>query len=212
MVGRPMPRLTYSPSRSSAATFMAIRSGGRPTGPPSRTARPSCSVVRPTAMRICRSTAGSKCVVVRTMRSTKMPGVTTASGSSAPDGDDLAHLGDRRPGGHREGRPEVAHAAAVDQVARRVGAVRLQQREVAADGALEDVRPAVELAHLLALGGGRADAGRRVEAGQPGAAGAHALDERALRHHLERDLARRHLVADRRLEGRGWRRSCRSSG
>ena len=50
--------------------------------------------------------------------------------------------------------------------------------------ALEDVALAVEDALLLARGDRGADAGRRVEPGEPGAAGAHALDQRALRHHL----------------------------
>ncbi len=80
--------------------------------------------------------------------------------------------------------------------------MRLEEREVGADRALEDVAASVEDALLLALGDRRADAGRREEPGEPGAAGAHALDQRPLRHHLELDLAGLHLLADRRLERR----------
>jgi hypothetical protein len=52
---------------------------------------------------------------------------------------------------------------------------------------------AVELARLLALGDERAVAGRREERGDAGAAGAHALGERALRHELDLELAREEL-------------------
>jgi hypothetical protein len=110
-VGSPMPRFTYSPSRSSAAARIASRSGGSPVGPPSRTERSSMLFWRPTAIRIWRSTPTSRWVVVFTTRSTKMPGVTTASGSSEPvadrcDDDPLADARDQRDGAHG-----LSHAA-----------------------------------------------------------------------------------------------------
>ena len=61
-----------------------------------------------------------------TTRSTKMPGVTTASGSSAPERHDLVDLHDRRRRGRRHDRPEVARRLAVDEVA---PAVRLQRAD-----------------------------------------------------------------------------------
>src|SRR5205085_6923416 len=79
--------------------------------------------------------------------------------------------------------------------------VGLEEREVGLDRAFEDVTSAVELTDLLAFGDGRADTSRREESGEPRAAGAHALDERPLRDHLELDLAGLQLIADRRREG-----------
>ena len=52
--------------------------------------------------------------------------------------------------------------------------------DVGEQAALHDVGLAVELAHLLALGDQRADAGLGVEGRDAGAAGADALGERAL--------------------------------
>src|SRR5262249_29420705 len=111
---------------------------------------------------------------------------------------DLGDLGDRRVGRGRERRTEVARAAAEGEVARGVGLMRAQQREVGADRLLEEVAPAAELAHLLALGDRRTDAGRCVEGGDSGPSGSHALDERALRYQLELDLARADLLRKRR--------------
>ncbi len=54
--------------------------------------------------------------------------------------------------------------------------------------ALEDVRPAVELARLLALGDQRPVAGWREERRNAGAGRAHPLGERALRDELDLDL------------------------
>ena len=65
--------------------------------------------------------------------------------------------------------------------------------EVGADAALEDVGLAVELLMLLALRDLRPDAGLGVEAGNPRAACAHPLGERALRRELDLDLVREEL-------------------
>ena len=61
---------------------------------------------------------------------------------------------------------------------------------------LHDVGLAVELAHLLALGNQRADAGLGVEGRDAGAAGADALGERALRVELELELAGEVLLGE----------------
>src|SRR5690606_18723368 len=84
---------------------------------------------------------------------------------------------------------------------------RLDDREVARDGALEHVAPAVELAELLlrrrlrhravgrvlerqaAVADRGAGAGRRVEGRDARAAGAQPLGERALRAELHLELA-----------------------
>ncbi len=69
-----------------------------------------------------------------------------------------------------------------------------QEGEVDPDRLFEDVRPPAELPDLLAPRDVGADPGRRVEGGDPGAAGAHALDEGALGNELDLELAGRDLL------------------
>src|ERR1043166_899604 len=90
---------------------------------------------------------------------------------------------------HRHHRIEVARRLAVREVAPAIGAVRAQQRHVAAQRLFEYVALAVDLAHLLAVGELGADADGRIEAAEPGGSGAHALADDALRHQLEFDAA-----------------------
>src|SRR5439155_559157 len=85
-----------------------------------------------------------------------------------------------------------------DEVPVPVGTVRAHEGEVGTERGLEDVLAPPERPPLLALGDQRAGAGRRVEGGDAGAAGPHALGERPLRHQLELDLARLDLLLDRR--------------
>src|SRR5690606_25965474 len=87
------------------------------------------------------------------------------------------------------GEIEVARGLAEHEVAGFVGLPRLDDAEVGENAALEDVRFAGELLVLLAFGDLGADAGLGVEAGDAGAAGAHALGERALRAELVLELA-----------------------
>jgi hypothetical protein len=61
-----------------------------------------------------------------------------------------------------------------------VGLVGTDQGEVGVPGGLEDVRDAVEVAELFALGDGGAGADGGVEGGDAGAGAADALGERAL--------------------------------
>jgi hypothetical protein len=63
------------------------------------------------------------------------------------------------------------------------------QRHVALDGELQDMRASVDLPGLLALGQRRADADRAVEGADAGPGGPHPLGERALRHDLQLDPA-----------------------
>src|SRR6476619_5035326 len=95
-----------------------------------------------------------------------MPGVTTTSGSMPP-----------------AGTTSWTWTIVV------VGAVRLDEGVVGADRQLEHVVPAVDLAHLLALGERGAVAGRGEERADAGPGRADALGEVALRHELELDLA-----------------------
>ena len=119
-----------------------------------------------------------------------MPGVTTTSGSRPPTSTTSATWATTVGGGGGHDRAEVAGGLAVDEVAQPVGAVGPDQRDVAADRVLQDVRAAVDLAGLLALGQRRADAGGAEERADAGAGGAHPLGEVALRDHLELDPAR----------------------
>jgi hypothetical protein len=63
---------------------------------------------------------------------------------------------------------------------------------------LEEIAPAVEDPLLLAVGHARCRRRSGVERRQASPAGADALDQRALRHKLELDLAGADLLGDRR--------------
>src|SRR5438309_518177 len=103
--------------------------------------------------------------------------------------DHLLGLDDREFRRHGHHRIEVARRLAIREVAPAVGAVRAQQRHVAAQRFFEHVALAVDLAHLLAIGEFGADAHRRIEAAEPGRGGAHAFADDALRHQYEFDAA-----------------------
>ena len=120
-----------------------------------------------------------------------MPGVWTWSGSSSPGStsSSTSAMVMLAGGGHH--RVEVARGLAEDEVAAAVALPRLDDAKSAVQRALEHVVAPVELARLLALGDQGADAGRREERGDAGAAGADALGERALRVELDLELARR---------------------
>ena len=93
-----------------------------------------------------------------------------------------------RAGGGHHG-VEVARGAAVDEVALRVAAPGFDEGEVGFEGGLEEVRFAVEVAGLLAVGDDGADAGGGVEGGDACAAGADALGEGALRDEVDFEFA-----------------------
>ena len=194
-----MPRLTYCPSCSSCATRAAsCVARQRHLSPP-----PACRTVR-RSMRFSVACSAPSA----TTRCTKIPGSVDVVGVELARLDELLDLGDRDPPGHRDQRVEVARGLVEDQVAVPVALRRAHQREVGDDRLLEHVLAAVEDARLLrrrgerdrpvrrvaprqaALGDLRADAGRRVEGGDPGAAGAQPLGQRALRGQLDLELAR----------------------
>jgi hypothetical protein len=89
------------------------------------------------------------------------------SGSRLADRHDLLDLGDADLAAGRGRLVEVARGLAEHEVAALVGLPALDDREVGADAALEDIILAVETLDLLALGDLRADAGLGVEAGMP---------------------------------------------
>src|SRR5439155_3119124 len=98
--------------------------------------------------------------------------------------------------GLRAQRIEVARRLAEYEISPFVALPRLDDREVAADGAFEHALLAGELARLFALGDLRAIAGRRVEALDARAAGAQPLGERALRTQLDLQLSRQEQLLE----------------
>ena len=94
--------------------------------------------------------------------------------------DDVVDLGDRDVRGAGHGGVEGAAGAVVDEVAAAVGLVGANDGEVGVEGGFEDVRNAVEVADLFAVGGDGADADGGVERGDPSAGAADAFGEVAL--------------------------------
>ena len=92
-------------------------------------------------------------------------------------------------GRHRHDRIEVAGRQRVLKIAEIVGQERVNQREVGMQRRLQQIGLSGHFDLLLALFDERADAGRRQDAAEAAAAGADALDERALRHQVDRHLA-----------------------
>src|SRR5215210_2626755 len=105
------------------------------------------------------------------------------------DGDDLLDLGDAGPAAGRRRQVEIARGLAEHEVAAFVGLPALDDAEVGADSALEDVILAVEALHFLALGDLRSDARLGEESRNPRATRAHALGKRALRTKFDLELA-----------------------
>ena len=124
-----------------------------------------------------------------TTRSTKMPGVCTAFGVERAKLHHLAHLRHREARRRRHHRIEVPRRLAIDEIAPAVAALGLEERHVGLDRRLEHVQLAVDGAALLALAEPRSGRDAREETADPGAAGADALAQRALRHQFELDPA-----------------------
>src|SRR3954453_22091038 len=206
-----MPRFTYEPSSSSAAARAAI-----------------CSRVS--------GISGLQLLALRLVGLARLDGAlldplldVLANGNDTLDVDtgqvdlvrvqltrldQLLHLRDRDPAGHRGERVEVPRAAVEDQVAVDVALERVHQAEVGDDRLLQHVRRAVDLPRLLRLRGLRdravgvvllrqpalgdlgADPGRRVERGDPAAAGPQLLGQRALRRQLDLQLTGQELPGE----------------
>src|SRR6185437_8491407 len=109
------------------------------------------------------------------------------------DLDELLDLGDGDLAAGRDHRIEVARRLAIDEVAGLVALPRLDDRQLRPDARLEHVLASVESLRFLAFGEQRSRGGRRVEAGNAGAAGADLLGERSLRRQLQVELGRQHL-------------------
>ncbi len=139
-VGIPMPRLTYWPSV--AASVRPSSGAGHSAILPVAASivigahRPLFSI-RFSGLGTC------------TTRCTKMPGVCTVGGVDLSGLDELLDLGDRDPAGRGTVRVEVGGGLPVDEVAVPVALPGVHQREVGADGPLENVGDTVELAGLL---------------------------------------------------------------
>ena len=125
---------------------------------------------------------------------TSTPGVLTASGRDDADRHDVVWLGDHDFGRERHDRIEIVRGQRVFEVAVVVGLLAADEGEVALDRLFQQVGLAVDLDGLLALFNQGADAGRSEDAAETDAAGANALDERALRRELDLDFARDHLL------------------
>src|SRR6185312_10840072 len=117
-------------------------------------------------------------------------GIELAGGNEMLDLGD----GDFRGGGHH--RIEVPRRLAVDQIAGGVALPGMNDREVGEQAALHQIFLAVELAHFLAFGNQRADAGLGEEGGNAGPSRTDALGERALRIELEFQFARQELLGE----------------
>ncbi len=107
----------------------------------------------------------------------------------AADGHDLLDLGDADLAGGRHRLVEVARGLAEDEVAALVRLPALDDGEIGANAALQDIILAVEILHFLALGHFGADTGPGVEAGNAGAARAAALGQCPLRAEFHLELA-----------------------
>src|SRR5579859_2686904 len=114
--------------------------------------------------------------------------------------DDLLDFDDGDARSFGEARIEVLSAAFEFAVAQAVGAIGRHEGIVDLDRWLEDEGLAVKETQLFVAGDGCTNASWRVDAGEPSAAGAQALDQRALRDDLEFDRSRRGLLAGRRVD------------
>ena len=112
-----------------------------------------------------------------------------AVGIERSDRHDFLDLGHAYLARSRHRLIEIARGLAEDQVAAFIRLPALDDREIGADAAFEDIVLAVEVFHFLALGNQRADAGLGVETGNASAARAAALRQGPLRAELDLQFA-----------------------
>ena len=117
-----------------------------------------------------------------------------AVGVEAALGHDFLDLYHGHLAGGRHVRVEVARGLAEHQVARGVGAPRLDDRQISAQPGFADIILALEILDRLALGHHRADAGLGIEGRDAGAAGADTFGQRPLRVQLQLQFARQILA------------------
>src|SRR3981081_1719740 len=104
------------------------------------------------------------------------------------DWNDMLGCDNDRIGCHGHDRIEVAGRQRIGEIAEVVGQKRVDQRKIRAKSRLEQEALAVDLDLALAFLDNRADAGCRQHASKAATAGPNALDKRALRHKIDRQL------------------------
>src|SRR5271170_6090845 len=149
-VGRPMPRLTRSPGRSSCATRMAIKVRS------SIASLPGDQVV---------DQYGRRHHFIRSYDS---------------NWNDFAGLGHHHVGSHGHQGIKIARGHAVSQVANMVGAARVEERELGSQRHIQQIHVAVNFEGSLTLRNCCAHAGRSQHAAETVSTGANSLGERSL--------------------------------
>ena len=110
------------------------------------------------------------------------------------DRNDVFGRDNHRVGRHRHHRIKVTSGEHIGQVAEVIGNKRMDKREIRAHRGLEQEGLPIELDMLLALLDDCPDSGWGQHASETAAASADALDQRALRHQVDRDLLCHHLL------------------
>src|ERR1700677_4868169 len=192
-----MPRLTYAPSRSSRATRAASWLRGSAT-------LFSLALTGTRADRDALDALAAAADFDDALH--EDAGQVNRFGIDLTRFDELLDFRDCDLPGHRAQRVEVAGGFVKDQVAVPIADAGAHEREVAHDALFEHVLATAEDACFFfrrcdgnaaagtiaprqaAVGDQRADAGRRVERRNSGAAGAHAFGERALRNEFDFDF------------------------
>src|SRR5258708_21797549 len=108
----------------------------------------------------------------------------------------MLDFGDYVSGGSGHHGIEIARGLAVGEIAPAIAFTGLDEREVAAQAALENVMAAIELAGFFSFGNHGAVAGWCVEGGDTSATGANALGESALRIQLDLHFAAEHQLLE----------------
>ena len=123
------------------------------------------------------------------MRSTKIEGVTIASGSSCSRGDNLFHFHNREFRGSRHDGIKISCGFAIDQVTHVVCALRANESIVRAQRLLQNVTLSADFALFFAASNFSAHADRREKRGNSRAVSAHAFAQNSLRHQFELDFS-----------------------
>ena len=124
-----------------------------------------------------------------TTRSTKMPGVWIASGSSVPSSTISRTCATVTSARHRHHRIEVPRRFAIDEIAPAVATLGPDERDIGLDRPLQHVQFAVQRARLLALGDLRPGRDARIEFRRCRRRQRGCARRASLRHQLELDPA-----------------------
>src|SRR4051812_11756906 len=162
-VGRPMPRLTRSPSFSSKATRLAIR------------------------------VFSSMAPLPQDQMVDQHGGRHDGIGRYHPDRHDILSLCHDNTSGHGHQRIEVPRRQRISQIADVVGLLGVDESKLGLERFLEKKRASVDLKGLLALLDQRTRSGRGQHPTKAVAAGTDTLCQCALGHQLDLDLTGQHL-------------------